>query len=405
MYLPLLSAVTSQGVEAAGYIMAIMGLKPQSLPDRIASVTPPNTVVDDLMRSMARGTNLPLEMPMAIFFTYLSACLVRRGTVIHIPDVGDIPPTLWAIVLGPSGCGKSYSQSCIASLFLDENPEIRDLTGAVSAAAMLSALSAAGGRGLWCRDEYGQFLRTLQRPDQAEYKDYLLRSYDGKEIVRNTKKDGVTQVTPLLSLIGMSVRETWADMVGTESLIDGLAQRYLYIIAQEDKCRHYRDFPLWTVDTASIAKSWDWHNTRTLPVYTPSIPALNEYCNYYRKACSAPISESFIRRITWATHKIALCYHITLGEHGNPVISSVAYGWATRYIDQRIIDAQTMLNEAGASDLARVILQAQGVADRRAARGLPTTPRDLISGVAAIKSISQAQGISRMLSYPHASQP
>lgn len=404
MYLPLLDAVERQGLDSAGYITALLQLKPIPLPDRIAALTPPNSVLDHLMRTMARGSNLPLELPMSVFLAYLSACLVRRGVVIRIPEVGDIAPTVWCVILGSSGCGKSYTQNRIAEFFRLEDPEIRELTGAVSAAAMLASLYAADGRGLWVKDEYGQFIRIIQRPDQAEYKDYLLRSYDGQQIVRTTKKDGVTQVTPLLSLIGLSVRETWPDMVGAESLVDGLAQRYLYVIAHEDPNRHYKDYPIWSVDISSISDKWDFSRIQTLPAYTPSPDAIAEYCDYYRKACSAPISESFIRRITWATHKIALCYHIVLGEHENPVISSVAYGWATRYIDQRIIDAQTMLNEAGASDLARVILQAQGVADRRAARGLPTTPRDLISGVAAIKSISQAQGIARMLSYPHASQ-
>lgn len=400
MYLPLLQAVEHQGLDSAGYITALLQLKPKSLPDRIASLTPPNSILEHLMHTMARGTNLPLEMPMSVFIAYLSACLVRRGVVIRIPEVGDIAPTIWCVVLASSGCGKSYTQNRIAEFFRAEDPEIRELTGAASAASMLSSLAAEHGRGLWVRDEYGQFLRMLQRADYSEYKDYLLRSYDGQPIVRTTKKDGMTQVTPLLSLIGLSVRETWPDMVGAESLVDGLAQRYLYVIAQEDPTRHYKDFPIWSVDISSILNKWDFSKIQTLTAYTPSSDAISQYCDYYRNACSAPISESFIRRITWATHKIALCYHIILGHHDNPVISSDAYGWATRYIDQRIIDAQTMLMEAGASDLARVVLQAQGVVDRRAARELPTTPRDLISGVSAIKSVSQAEAIARILRFP-----
>lgn len=403
--LPLLDAIRSQGPDAESYMRAMLRFKAKQLPDNIAAITPPGSILEKLMHAFQSGTNIPLEMPMSMFLAYLSAAIVRRGTLINLPDVSSITPTLWMIVLADSGCGKTWSQGRVASIFGTEDPTIPDLSGAVSAAAMLESLKGPNGaRGLWLKDEYGQFLRFLQRPDYADYKDYLLRAYDGTTIRRTSKKDGATEVTPALSMLGMSVRGTWANNVGAESLVDGLAQRYLYVLPKPDPTRHYRDYPILRVDEESLRNCWNWNDCVTLPEYTSSPKALADYADYYFDACNADISESFIRRITWAVHKIALLYHILIGKSAEKVIESDAYGWATRFIDQRIADAQTMLNEAGASDLARKVTKAQKYVDSRSARGLTTSTRDLISGVSDINSIHEAEGIARLLAVPRPDQ-
>lgn len=192
--------------------------------------TPPGSFLENVISCFYERTDIPLEIPFFTSIHYLSYYLLENG--IHIEfDNKIIKPDLWSVILAQSGAGKTYASKAI-STFIDIKPNFQDVA---SSAKFVEELSK-NNNGFWLRDEFAQFLKSIEnQPQMQEMKDYLLRLYDGEEISRITLKNETIIKNPALVILGITVLETFMDNVSAESLADGFGQRFSYIIARKDE--------------------------------------------------------------------------------------------------------------------------------------------------------------------------
>ncbi len=82
------------------------------------------------------------------------------------------------------------------------------------------------------RDEFGQFLSQIQNlRHMEETKDMLLQAYSGSPIQRLTKETQISIRDHAISILGITVGDTFESQIGADSLVDGFAQRFNYIVA------------------------------------------------------------------------------------------------------------------------------------------------------------------------------
>lgn len=375
--------------DRADYLRGILSYRAPSARDhRIRSVTPPGSLLESITNDFYARTNIAIEMVIAMYMSYVAGALCRRGA--RIDKAGsEIHPNLCTVVLASSSSGKTYTSSRIGSVFHEDAPELTELSSAVSGAALLSSLHQKP-TGLFLRDEWGQLIKNIEgNPCMVDYRDYLLRMYDCGEISRTTIREGTISVLPRVAILGLTVRETWKSIISQESMLDGLGQRFLYCLADPDPDRPWREYPEWTVDPSEWSgRRWD--ECVIHPTYSVSLDAQLTYENGFRTLFTGDLPESFARRVLWAIHKLALIYHIILGDNTD-ILTAIDYSWAIRYIAICLEDTQRVISEVTGSDLQRVIENCRLVADRCRSNGRDPTPRDLISGVRAIKSAHEAR--------------
>lgn len=353
------------------------------------SAVPPGSLVEHIITEFTEKTNIPLEIPFWTFMHYVSGFLVSREVKISVAGK-LIEADIWSIILADSGAGKTWTSNAIGRPI--ENPGAIDITGAAGAAAWLAALSKAGGRGLWQRDEFFQFLRLLDDDGpMSEVKDYLLRIYDNGRIERSTKKDSVVVENPAISILGFTATDPFVNGMSVDSLVDGFAQRFSYILAKTDLNRHFRDYPIWSVDDSSWRGDWADLVADVLPEYVASDRALATFERTYRGSVKAEVPESFYRRILWRAHKYALVYHIVRGAASDPVVTDEDYGWAARAITLHLSDAGEVIDMTAGGQLGKIVAAAEATILKMKGRGMPITARNLIQQCSAIKSAGEAR--------------
>ncbi len=353
------------------------------------SAVPPGSLVEHIIAEFSEKTNIPLEIPFWTFMHYVSGFLVSREVKISVAGK-LIEADIWSIILADSGAGKTWTSNAIGRPI--ENPGAIDITGAAGAAAWLTALSKAGGRGLWQRDEFFQFLRLLDDDGpMSEVKDYLLRIYDNSRIERSTKKDSVVVDNPAISILGFTATDPFVNGMSVDSLVDGFAQRFSYILAKTDLNRNFRDYPIWSVDDSSWRSEWMDLVADVLPQYVASDRALAVFERTYRASVKAEVPESFYRRILWRAHKYALVYHIVRGAAADPVVTDEDYGWAARAITLHLSDAGEIIDMTAGGLLGKIVAAAEATLVKMKERGMPITARNLIQQCSAIRNASEAR--------------
>ncbi|KAA0580308.1 DUF3987 domain-containing protein [Azospirillum sp. B21] len=66
-------------------------------------------------------------------------------------------------------------------------------------------------------------------------KDYILRIYDGKRLEKRLKDSYEVVDNPALTILGITVDATFHQCIDPESLVDGLMQRFNFLIASPGK--------------------------------------------------------------------------------------------------------------------------------------------------------------------------
>ncbi|MHB1226878.1 MAG: DUF3987 domain-containing protein [Desulfurivibrionaceae bacterium] len=356
---------------------------------------PPGSLLEAVIEEFQAKTNIALEIPLTTFMHYLSGALILRGSKVIFQ--GDaVEADFWSIVLAPSGGGKTWTQKQIGAGLDGVVPVMQ--SGAASAAAWLQDF-AERPRSLWIRDEFFQLLKGIEQPGPlADLKGYLLQSYDNATIERVTKKDAISIEKPVLSLLGFTTLQPFTQGMSPESLLDGFAQRFGFVLALPDPARPWRNFPFWSVDSKDWASRFKAMTADLQTEYHTSPEAEEVFLSAFKKLSGGlALDESFFRRVMWRGHKYALVYHVIRGLAADPVLSKEDYGWAARLLEMQLSDAAEVLEMCSQSDISRAIDAVEEIIQRLRAAGQPVTTRAVISKTRLITSAAMARFIFSIL--------
>lgn len=351
---------------------------------------PPGSILEDILAEFRTKTNIPLEVPFFTFMHYLSAHLVQRGVHLKIKDM-EVSMEFWTIVLATSGAGKTYTHKALKNNLAANISEVNG-TAAVSARQFVEELQNSGGKGLWQRDEFLQFLKAIESGGPlAEMKDILLRAYDGETIERKSKDSHLKVDKPELSILGFNALQPFIDGINPESLLDGFAQRFGYVLAKDDPNRKFEDYAIWDVEGGKWSGMWDKLSKDILPAYTTDEEGIQAFKSSFKNLISADIPESFYRRILWKAHKYAVIYHIIRGAGSDKKITTEDYGWAARILHLHLADTAEILSQTNFGDLEKLVQQCEKAAEKLRAAGKDVTPRSLLQRVKGLGNASTAK--------------
>lgn len=362
---------------------------------RGAIATPPGSFIEVVLNCFNKMTNIPLEIPFFTCISFISSYLLKNGIHINF-NGGEVKPDIWTVILAESGAGKSFSTQTIKSYIeMDNSYLFPDFS---SSAKFIENLEKNNNT-LYFRDEFGQFLKSLESPQLLEMKDYFLRLYDNNGISRSTLKSETIIENPSLSILGVTVLETFLSTLGLESLTDGLGQRFNYVIAKKDENRKMIDFPLYeTIDFKNnIKESWDkCLQSIKHKEYILSDDARDGFKTSFSFLCTLELPESYYRRIMYKGIKYSLIYHVILQKESN-VIDAFDMGWAGRICSMHIKDSIELLSGYDKSDLQNLLLKAEEISQEFIRENKRLTARDLIRRISKIKTAQQAKALIDLL--------
>ena len=394
--LSLLEAM-GKSVEARETIKVMLAVKKGKNVWRGLVATPPGSLLETVIEAFRKETDIPLEIPFFVTLHFLAAHLLKRG--VKVDFVGStVKPDLWTVILADSGSGKTFATNRLEKIF-GVNADFPE----PSSSAKFVEILRDHNNSLWIRDEFAQFLKALEQQTYlVELKDYLLRVYDGKKIERNTKKESIIIEDPAICCLGLTVLQTFKNSVGPESMVDGFAQRYSYVIAWADPSRPAKDYPIYDLREHSekIKDAWD---AIIDSVSHKEYIVTKEAENAFRTSFSMllpPKNEiplSFFRRIMFRGVRYALLYHVLMKKQ-TPELDAYDFGWAGRICGLHVQDAAWLVGEHGLPDLERMCLRGVEVKARVEETGRKCTPRDLVQNVHGIRSANEARSLLELIS-------
>ena len=353
-------------------------------------MVPAGSIIDDLLRSFAAGSNIPLDLPFWTLMHLASAKLCSLGASLDLGNGSLVHPDIWTIVLAPSGAGKTYTSSQVLKSLSDRVPIVA--SDAASAAKLFEDI-ALTPRGLFFSDEFFQFFRQIETAGgpMSDARGMLLKLYDGQNLSRSTKKDGTIIIeNPRLSLLGLTVTDTFIDGVSAESLTDGFLQRFGICIAKPDTSRSGADYPIWTVQP-QLEDAWQraFSSVDADAVFTLSDAARQAYVDVFKEHFEK-LPESFYRRVLWRTFKLALIYHV-LSATGKTAVGREAMAYAIRATERSIVDSAELLLRSKGGELGRAIESAQRAYEKAFASGKAFSVRDLLRAVPRLQNSATAR--------------
>lgn len=354
---------TTQKTELRGLVQVAANAS-GPIQDRIATICPPGSILEVTADIFRRTTDIPLELPVCMVMAYVAALLIARGAGICISKK-HVDPFLWMILLAPSGAGKTYVEQ-----FISRHISVPMFPRSNSAVKFVDEL-AQNNRSLWLQDEFAQFLKRVQRHDyMADVREHILRVYDKSEIVHSTSNGKIVIPDPVLTILGMTVSDTFSDNINSEMMLDGFMQRFQLIFADADPERPMSDFAVYTTHEPRwfnmFARAWrkitaiDLHGT-----YSLGRGARDEYEQRFRQlvAHMGEVPGSFVRRITWNANKLALVYHVILCK-STRIIDREDMRWAMNMTALHLEDLRRLVDSYGVSELAKLIKRGEGIRDR-----------------------------------------
>ena len=354
--------------------------------------TPPNSLVESVITAFYQKTDIPLEIPFFVTLHMVSAKMLQSGVTINFAGQ-SIKPDLWSILLASSGAGKTYATS-----YIEKTCGIDDNFPETSSAAKFVEELRNHNNTLWVRDEFAQLLKAMeQQTHMIELKDYLLRVYDNKQIARRTKKSEIIIDDPALTILGLTVYETFSDNVSPEAMLDGFAQRFSYVIAKPDPDRPSIEYPLYDLSDfrESIKRRWnDVVERITGETYNVTPDAEEAFKEQFKTLFKSGIElpMSFYRRVLFRCFKYATVYHVMLGKTTRD-IDREDIGWAGRVCQMHLQDAATLLGNYDLPDFERILIRAEEIRDECYKKGIPFTARELTRRIKAIKRAEEARSI------------
>lgn len=389
--------VLAKSADARETIRAMLKINAQPDVWRGLVATPPGSLLSTVIAAFRSGTDIPLEIPFFATLHFLAAHMLAKGVTVDF--VGQVvKPDLWSVVLASSGAGKTFATNTLERFTGQEAtfPE-------PSSSAKFVEDLATHNNSLWVRDEFAQFLKAIdQQPHLQEMKDYLLRVFDGKRVERNTKKSSIQVDDPALCIFGLTVLESFKDSVSPESMLDGFAQRFSYIIAKRDPERPARDFPIYDMRSYKDRIRSEWDKVVASIQHEKYVVGPDAE-DAFRESFSLlippneQIPASFFRRIMFRGVRYALLYHVLLGKETD-MLDAADMGWAGRICGLHIHDAAWLVGEHGLPDLERLCRRTEELRTRILEKeGRPLTPRDVVRNIHGIRNTSEARAIIQMI--------
>ena len=360
------AAVAQGKADAEQNIRAAMSMMAGGEWPTIDDCIPKGSLLDEIDSTFFETTDIPRELPMFAAIHYVSALLLQREVGIEI--AGEVwRPDIWTICLAESGSGKSFASSRIGKAL---GGSVKMFPDSDSAAKFAEDLSKHN-RGLWMRDEFAQFLKSLGSGDSmAATKDYLLRCYDGSKITRSTKAETIEIEDPALTIFGSTVFSTVKDYLTREMLEDGFAQRFAFVVAERDSNRKLRALYDFAERAPQIRASWRAIVKGGLKYrYTVDVVARAAFEESFQVLLARGLAQdlelSFIKRITHRGVKYALIYHILLGKKSRR-LDAEDFGFAAKLCALSMRDLRKVLDLYG--DRAKTKVAGSAKVDDRAER-------------------------------------
>jgi len=357
---------------------------------------PPGSILDDVDRMFYEGTDIPRELPFFTVLHYLSAMLLQQDVQIEVAG-RTTRPDFWTIALAPSGAGKTFTQNVIEEIF---GKGVQQFPETASAAKFVECLRD-NNHGLWLRDEFAQYLRAVEtQSHMAQVKDFLLRTYDNTDIGHRTKDEDVIVEAPALTIFGTTPLATIKNYLTAESLVDGFAQRFAFVVAERDDRRVkpiYQTKARLPAIQEKWAKNLDTQFHKVYHVDEVGIAAYEEaFYMIVDRSGSESIDEGFSRRIMWRSMKYALIYHVITGKTDD-VLHAEDLTYAARLATLNLRDLRRLMDQYDMPAFNDISQKAKAFIERRAKIGLKTANRDLVGGMRGIGKATDAQEMLEFL--------
>lgn len=382
-------AYAARQQEARETIQAMLAPPADITPWRGILAVPPGSPMDKLLGVFHDETDIPLELPFFAVLHFVSGLLLSKRVKIQGACV-DVYPDLWTIVLAPSGAGKTMAHNLIAKAA----PVKSSFPEVASGARFIEAFQQHNF-GLWFQDEFAQKLKQIETPNSplADVKEYLLRAYGYDKIERSTKKETITIEEPCLGILGLNTPESFFKALSPESLLDGFAARFAYVIAERDPARPMLDFPLYNIERLTQAAQVAFDKIQALPLpaaYLVGAEAETAFRESFRLLCSGEIPEAFYRRILFRAFKYATLYHVILGK-ASDTLDAEDMGWAARVSSLHLSDMRRIAEQHGLlGDALKVVRKVRRL---RTLGSKPLTARFIQQRVRGVQSADEARAL------------
>lgn len=405
----LIDSLVRMSPNGQAYVKGLLN-SPKSSSWKGQTVVPPGSFLEDVLELFRLQTDIPLELPLVAVLSHVSGFMNVSGASYELG--GSLhKPRLWTIALAPSGSGKTYATTTVNRWLSDANGNdaVPHLSGASSAAQFVANVEQCP-RGLWIRDEFGQFMSQVQNlPYMEEIKDVLLQAYSGDPIERKTRELNIEIRDHALTILGVTVGDTFEKQIGAESLVDGFAQRFNYIHAQADPERPLSDFPIYfeNMDSPDVQEPYQrirkaWLNLIDRDDLSDAIFNFDEEAlelfkvNFRSLFVGADIPGSFFRRAMFSVFSYAVVFHVISNKAGT-VVGKDSIFLALNMIALHLDHARQLLNGYGLSELEKVVRKVEALQKKYDAQGRELKARDVISGVRDIKTSGQAAAILSLI--------
>lgn len=305
-----------------------------------------------------RETDISYSICIMQLISVAASWLTQNGTVLEVPGVGRILPTLWTVGLAQSGSSKTMASDEIDQVLALSEQSISRLPTGATAAQWIVDLHRNNGA-FWFQDEVGKFFNSvLTQSHYMNLKAWLLSAYSHAPIANRLKseKEKLEIEKPAFTFHGLSVTETWKSDIDITSMLDGFCQRFNYYIASPrrdtDIFEHFLYFEGPEVPRRREALAEIWSALCAQPAasgaYTMGpdvLPFLRKWWSGLRDTWGqSPLPRSFILRIGFTVLRYLVVLHFLLGKSRHPIDVETAE-LATRYAEYHFKSALYIVQE------------------------------------------------------------
>lgn len=358
-------------------------------------------------QAFRKETNIPESIPIFSLFSYMANHLVKNEVVWTIPNIlKDQRANLWIINLAPSGASKTYSLNLIDECIpMDENGQkkvSRNFEHCSGAKAFINEIKDKNN-GFYVVDEAAKTLAAIETPGHplSDTKELYLKAYDGQRLSRKNAEEEIVVENPCITILWLNTIQNFIDKISYESLADGFAQRFLYVLTERDFKRCAGDYPIYSKENILNSMQSEMtavFNQELYKEYIVNEDVLEMYKDAFKRLWGEmKLCESFFRRVMFKAFTYSIIYHLLLKKEGN-VLDREDLEYALRvcvihlHSIKRLIQIKTKDDE-GVIELKRII---EKVIEREQA-GKSVKERDLISSVHGIDNKDDAEFVLELI--------
>jgi hypothetical protein len=363
----------------------------------VAPLIPKGSFIQRLTNHF-KDTDVSYSLPLFQLVMLASSWLTQNGAVLEVEGLKPHRPILWTIALAPSGSSKTLATDRVSDILSPEgekHPVDMFPVGATDAQWIIDLFENNGS--YWYQDEVGKFLKSvLTQSNYLRIKPWMLDAYSSKPVSNRLKGevDKMQVEDPHFTFYGLTVRETWKSDIDLSSMLDGLCQRFNYVIAEPRKDTDMFEHFLFHAtaksksEASSIQEIWLalCNQPGACDPYTlapETLPFIEKWWHDLRPAWrNSALPSSFIRRIGFSVLSYLPVIHFLLGLSNRPIGIETAE-IATRFADFHLESALVMIREYdnGWSDQIQTVVRQR---ERMVQKGNPCpTPRDINRSLSA----------------------